>query len=802
MRLVACLLLLGIAVYKFFPLSFYWSCVGLGIVVVFSIFTWFVEKIRYISFCLIIFFLGYASVALSMSNINSGASAINYVSDVPGMNICEGVVTNYRLSSKGPRLILKDLMCLKKDVMQPLLGKVRLSVQPSSWAIKPIFEIGDVVRFNAFFSKPRDFKNFNKPTFEIYCLAKGISAVGYVSRSSWIVKIGSGSGRFEKIVSDWRRVVKDAASKALKDPEKYLLVKAFLLGDMSGFEDELINDIKILGIVHLIVVSGLHVAVLAGICWWGIIIVGAVVSRFVGQVDLRPIACLLSLIIVWVFIALTGFGIPAVRSGVIATIYLGSLVLMRKHDPWDSLALSVILILIVNPLAAYDLSFQLTYASIVGLLIALNFTSTEDHHESLLRRLWNYLVNTIIISMGAFLGVFPLLAYYFGTVPIMGPFVTMILSPLVTSAIVPFSLFAAIITPISNSAGSHLFSLLAYPSGLFLEIVRILARYLSWSLIDLEFGVLRTLSLYGLVFIIIHWKKSNAKAAKIVVSAFLGLGLIMAQNFEVTEGELAVAFLDVGQGASVVLRLPNGSVTVIDGGGSKGAGLDFGKIVLEPFIKRLGVEKVDKIVVTHPHPDHFKGLEYIIENYSPKMCLVGNYPESGLDEESSNDWQEFLRFVLSKGIEIVHLKPIEWTEDGVNFSVYSPPAGVPVGWTVNDASIVMRVEYDSVSFLITGDVESQAENYLVENEFDLASTVMQVPHHGSDTSSSAQFLDATVPQYAVIQVGSTNKYGFPKSGVLERLAERNIKTYRTDQDGAVVFITDGSELKIHSALGK
>lgn len=805
MKLAACLLISGISLYRIFPFQLGFS---ISITLIFIIV--FIISLRFESLskfgiwiaCLAILGLGFSLITVSATRLNSERSVVRLVPLEGGKAICEGRVADSRRSIKGRRLIVDHLRCLEKDELVPAVGNLRLTISESPWYLKRPLAPGDIIRFRAGIRRPRDFKNFGRSSFETYCFSKGISAVGY-SDPNWVVKVGCQRGLIDRVVYSWRGSVAAAATEGLGDTQELQLIRALVLGDRSGFDWGMIEGFRSLGIIHLLVVSGLHVAVLAGISWWSVILLGSLGSVIWGQRDMRSAASVISLMLIWAFVALTGFGTPAVRAGLIVTTYLGAILTRRAHDPWDSLALAAIVILLINPGAVFDISFQLTFAAVAGILVFARFLLRWNDQAGRLRKLLYTVANMGVVSAGASLGVFPLLAYHFEKIPTVGPVISILLSPIITVAIVPLSLVAALVTPLSASLGAEIFGLLSKPAWLFLKISEGLAGRLNWSVVEMGLNWWTILTFYGLIIIIIYGRRLYFRKIFISVAVvFLGLGLIMPYPFENSRGKLAVTFLDVGQGAAVVVRLPDGRVTLIDGGGIKGSHLDFGKSVLEPFLKKIGVEGVDRVIVTHPHPDHFKGLGYIAENFGPRVCMVGSYPKEGLSEEDASEWNTFLGRVEGAGINIEPLEPADWSEAGVEFSVYSPPTEIPAGWNVNDASGVIKIEFGEVSFLITGDIESAAEAYVVDNEFDLESTVLQVPHHGSASSSSDPFLDEVSPKYGVIQVGAFNKYGFPEEEVITRFAGRDIKLYRTDQDGAITFITDGQELKIFSTVSR
>lgn len=719
-----------------------------------------------------------------------------------GTIICEGRVIEKKDVDKGGRLILDNVYCVNNGKMSPVEGGLFLNYSFSQWYRKKYFDEGDVIRFKASVRKPRGFRNHNRDTFESFCLSRGISVVGRVNDDRWILKVGyvptAGA-----LMSKWRGLIDSLLKESVGKKDERALIRALVLGGKGGFDEETIEDFRLLGAVHLLVVSGLHVAVLAMISWWLIVCIGALLNPFLGQIDIRPFASIITLIMAWFFIALTGFGTPAVRAGVMITAYIAAFLIKRDFDRWDTLSLAAIVILVIDPSSIFNVSFQLTFAAVVGIFFGLRFLLVPDIDSSRQKRIFCRLMNVLLVSVFASAGIFPLLAYHFGRVPVMGPFASVVLAPLATFIIVPASLTAALIAPVSNSAAGMIFCTLEYAGRFFLAVVRFLANHLEWSGIEIHISGWQVLTLYALMIIIALWKElKRVRCAALGAVFCLTWGFLMPSPFSLSEGEFAITFLDVGQGASVVLRLPNGRVYLVDGGGIKGSDFDLGKRILAPFLKRAGIKSVDRIIITHPHPDHYKGLAFIAENFGPQSIAIPDFPDGGLDDEDAVEWKKFLSKMDAVGVSIEKLSVRQWMDGHVSFNVFSPPPDIPRGWSVNDASAVIKISFFSVSFLITGDIESQAEGYLTAGEADISSTILQVPHHGSRTSSSPQFIERVSPKYAVIQVGASNRYGFPVPDVVERYNGRGVKLFRTDIDGAVTFVTDGEKIRVYISLDR
>jgi competence protein ComEC len=252
-------------------------------------------------------------------------------------------------------------------------------------------------------------------------------------------------------------------------------------------------------------------------------------------------------------------------------------------------------------------------------------------------------------------------------------------------------------------------------------------------------------------------------------------------------GELRVTFLDVGQGDAAVLESPGGKVLVVDTGGILEEGSDDqGRRVVAPYLRYQGINRIDLLILTHPHADHIGGAATLISQF-PVGLLMDNGQTSDAPEET-------------RLLEAAHQRGVPYRAaqrgmkldcgDGVTAQVLAPCAQAVFG-TPNNASVVLRVDYGRTAFLLTGDAEADEEAEMLHSGQPLGCDVLKVAHHGSHTSTTPAFLAAAHPHLAIISVGAHNVYGHPSPEVPERLRAANVRVYRTDRDGAVTCLSDG-----------
>ena len=282
---------------------------------------------------------------------------------------------------------------------------------------------------------------------------------------------------------------------------------------------------------------------------------------------------------------------------------------------------------------------------------------------------------------------------------------------------------------------------------------------------------------------ILKFKKYIVVVSAIITSLLFGsCGAMNKFSGEVPTDQLQVHFISVGQGDSELIKLPTGENVLIDSGDT------FAAETLLNYLKNNGVETIDLAVATHPHSDHIGSMQSVMENFEVKKILR---PDCDYD---SLVYTDFLYSIEENGVEEIIPKPGDTFDVGdAHFEVLGP---VKEYEDVNNASIVLMMTYGETKFLFTGDQQADAEADIISMGYDLRANVLKVGHHGSDTSTSGEFIEAVRPEIAVIEVGEGNSYSLPSDGVVMNLARRGATVYRTDQSGNIIITSDGKKLGV------
>ncbi|MCL4533758.1 MAG: MBL fold metallo-hydrolase [Bacteroidetes bacterium] len=292
-----------------------------------------------------------------------------------------------------------------------------------------------------------------------------------------------------------------------------------------------------------------------------------------------------------------------------------------------------------------------------------------------------------------------------------------------------------------------------------------------------------------------HYRGRLQALVVLLAAAFLLLSLPAACRGPAptpTAGqELLLAMLDVGQADSVLLRSPAGRTMLIDAGNEAA---DVNRVIL-PFLKARGITSLDYLVLTHPDQDHVGGMPALLDAFP-----VGSFVDSVQPGITNQSYLHTLQRVQGKGIKPVKARrgqPALELGASTEVQVLAPEEPLIGGSSpTNNNSIVLRVTYGGVSALLTGDMEHEEEQRLLDHRDDLRSQILKVAHHGSQGTTSSEFLDAVNPEVALISVGAGNSYGHPHRQLLQRLESRRLKSYRTDLNGTIQLLIDGSDFRV------
>jgi competence protein ComEC len=398
--------------------------------------------------------------------------------------------------------------------------------------------------------------------------------------------------------------------------------------------------------------------------------------------------------------------------------------------------------------------------------------------------------------------VLPLIVYHFHGFSLAGLAANTVLVPVVGALVLPLGLTGLVLYAVSEPAGLVVMKAGAFVFGYSRDLV-IWFSGLSWAFFWT--GVLPVLwlaSFYVVAFLLLSPLKRRAKAGCVMAAI---LTTLMVQGFEGlgagrAPSGLAVTFLDVGQGTSTLVRFPSGEAMLVDGGGFYDDSYDLGRAVVAPFLWASGVRKLDYLVLSHDHPDHRNGLKFILSHFRVK-----NYWESGLTENPSG-MSSLAAIAARRGIPVQTLPaiPADKSVGDCRIRVLHPTSAyLETQWDrqdLNNASLVIEVEYGATRLILPGDIGQSVENLLFETYIPHGPLLVASPHHGSAHSNGKSLFDRLRPDFLVFSCGYDNWFGFPAPAVLERCRRHGIPYYRTDLQGAIQAVSDGNRWTIQPAV--
>lgn len=520
------------------------------------------------------------------------------------------------------------------------------------------------------------------------------------------------------------------------------------------------------GTWHLIAVSGMQVGLVAGAAWGIVRLLGRPLALVWHYGGLRWPAAVAACAAAAVFTWASGSPPSAVR----ATLMAGAVALGRaaglQVGAWEGLALALCGTLVLDPNALDRLGFQLSFAAIAGIVLWSHRVTRWVPLDA--PRLLRALATSLGGTLGATLGTLPIVALQFQTLSPLAPLTNLLVGPLLGGCATPAAVAGFALAPVWPRLAGVLLTVADTATDLALRVLAPLDVD-PWHPAVGPLGA-------GLLLLAALTPRRPLWTAGLLTAA-----LALRWPFPPADGRLVVQFLAVGQGDGAIISFPDGRVWAVDAGPSPGDML--------AILRRQGILHLDRVILTHPHPDHFGGLQAVLENLVVDELVVPRAPRwSGPGSGESE--RTYARLLGLAG--------------RVDFAELPAPATLLhpfLGWTsaahdpVNDESIVFRLDFGRRRFLFTGDVEAAGERELLDHHAAaLRADVLKVPHHGSRTSSSWPFVTAVNPLIAVFSCGEENRFRHPNPAALAHYRGRRV--YRTDRDGTIVVSTDGVDLEV------
>lgn len=663
------------------------------------------------------------------------------------------------------------------------------------------------VRFVARLRRPRNFGNPGGYDMRRALARRGVFVTAFLwDDRTLALASGDDDGlmaRLDRALGSARGAIGAAVDAASAEPARGFL-RAVLIGEDGALAADTRRALARTGLSHVVSVSGFHLAVVAAAA----VVVGRRLllrsERLTLAWNVAKLAALAGAVPVGVYAALAGGSIPASRSLLMYGTFVVALLADRRTDGVRSLAAAALVLALLVPDVAADISFELSFVSVAALVLVAVPPARRSSPAA--RTWWRTVLGVVAASLrvacAAAAATVPLTAWHFQQVSLIAPIANLVALPLLGPATLLPGLAALPLVAFIPSLAVALLRLAALAADVGLRLATALAAVPAAACETPMPNGAEVALAYAVLAAPLVWPRMRRPFRRVMVAGLLALVAVDVAYWtweRAWSPRLRVTFLSVGQGDAAVIELPRGGgAVVVDGGGLPGA-FDTGERIVAPFLRSRKIRRLEALALSHPQLDHYGGLAYLAEHFAPRAFWSNGTRADALGFarlERALAAAGTRRIVLRRGMRAL-------AAAGATIDVLHPTA--PEREDPNNGSLVLGVAYGGASVLLTGDVEAPAEGELLQGADARipaglappgAAVVLKVAHHGSATSTSAPFVAAVRPTIAVISDGADNRFGFPAPAVLRRLRAARAEIWRTDLDGAVQLASDGRYLVV------
>ncbi|HVF64367.1 MAG TPA: DNA internalization-related competence protein ComEC/Rec2 [Casimicrobiaceae bacterium] len=642
-----------------------------------------------------------------------------------------------------------------------------LASPQQSEAEAPVVRAGERWSLNVRLRKPHGYVNRGGFDLEAWMLERNLRASGYVRTSDANRRVDAFAGAPLDHVTRAREQIRDAALAALPDERHADVLVALASGDQSGIDDAAWRIFNRTGVGHLISISGLHVTVFAMLVGGFAFALARRWTSLTSRVPARKIAATAGLAASCAYVLLAGAEIPAQRTLMMLAASAIGLAIGRPGSGLVVWTWALVAVLLLDPWAVLAVGFWLSFFA-VGLLIYVASGRLLAPDRNRWRRTMREFMGAAQGQWAITVGLAPLSLALFQQMSLIGPLANAIAIPVVTFAIVPVTLAAALLPFELPWRLAH---------AMLDPLIALLTAFSSWpGAAWAQHEPPRWAVVTGIVGALVALAPRGVPGRALGAVALLPL--LLARPPPPGPGAFRLTALDVGQGTAIVVET-HAHALLYDTGPRWHESADAGSRIVVPYLRASGVRALDVMVVSHRDIDHSGGALSVLD-VVPTGLVV-----SSIEEDHAIVVRQ-----AERGSTLRCRHGQRWVWDGVRFEILFPEAAhYDDRWRKsNDLSCVLRIEAAGGTALLAGDIEAASEIDLVTSSREaLAADVVLVPHHGSRTSSTSSFIDAVRPRHAVFTVGYRNRFNHPRADVVARYVAARAALHRTDRSGALTF---------------
>jgi len=663
-------------------------------------------------------------------------TVVGVVSDLPQTN------------ARGERFVLDIEQIATPNA--PGLQRIQLTrYWPRNGDRMPTVRAGERWQFTVRLKRPFGTHNPHGFDLEAWMLERGIAGSGYVRNLPQPQRIDARAATFSAWVAATRAGIRERIAATLGDAPFAGVITALVIGDQRSIPHAQWRSFTRTGVNHLLSISGLHVTMIAALAGWVAAFGWRRWPRAAERLPARQAGLVVAVLAACAYAVLAGFQVPAQRT--LFMLCVLALAFWGRHEPrpFSALIWALFAVLLIDPWAVLSAGFWLSFGAMAAILwVTFGRVAMPDKLRG-----W------VTVQAAVTLALAPALLLLFQQVSIVSPLANAVAIPVVSWLVTPLALLGVIAPPLWHVSAWLMEGLgqgLAWASALSWAVAARPAPD-AWATL---------LAVVGTVWLLLP-RGFPLRA----MGSLLWLPIVFPQQAQVAPGHFQADVIDVGQGTAILIRTPHHALLYDTGAAF--ADSDSGERIIVPYLRASGVGALSGVIVSHDDNDHSGGLQSVLRDVPTGWLLHGLPASSPL---------------LSAAPQPRHCyRGQRWQWDGVRFEILNPRAKAYAEGNRrdNDFSCVLKVNLGKQSLLITGDAERRGELELLESGADLSATVLVAGHHGSRTSSLAEFIEQVQPQVGVFTVGYHNRFKHPHPKVVARFRERNAKVFRSDSSGLI-----------------
>jgi competence protein ComEC len=674
-------------------------------------------------------------------------------------------------------------------------GKVLIRLQ-GKWPKRYI--PGDLLAIRLVLKRPESYLSPGSFDYPRYLAQKDIWITGFIASPLLIEEIIEKQTNYHRVryVSERVRVhIAESIDQSLPG-ETGALYKALLLGERGGISDETLEHFKKSGVLHILAISGIHMAVAGSLFYFLLFFLLSRSEYLLLNYSVHIIATLLTLPFLFCYALLAGSNTPVIRALIMTTIVIAALCTHRIKSRSTLVSAAALLILFIAPVQLFTVSFQLSFTAVLAILaigptLQKSSAAFDERYCDSPRLGWiiKWVIAGTLVSIVATFATAPISVATFNRVSIIGIAANLFIEPLLCLWALSFGMVGIVFTFFSSTISSFFFNFGALGIDLAVHIVKFFSSF-RFACLWMPLPPFWTIVIYYLLLFTVilsdglRLKCRLALSGVLIIWIYYSFQLFPGQQ-RVSPDHARISFISVGQGTSTLLQSGNGETILIDGGSSGYTGSSIGERVIARFLWAKGIRTIDAILITHPDADHYNGLNYIAEHFSPGLIWTK------VKSTKNQNYEELLSTGEQNGA-IVQI-PKTGDEFGKELSVrslYTFPGDNKVSEKNKkkayfNSGLVLQVCFKDTCILFPGDIEADAEKQLIKKQIPLNSKILLAAHHGSITSNTDIFLDSVLPEVLIVSSGNNRSKHFPHPSLLSKAEKLGIETYTTAANGTI-----------------